>query len=127
MIQKESYVHVIDNSGVKQLLCIHVGGGFRKRYANVGDFIIASVKSIRFKKGMKIKKGDVVRAVIIRTRRVNSLRTGIVRAIKNFRNEAVLISKQNKFLGTRIFGSVRKEFRSTRLSRVVALASGFTL
>lgn len=125
MIQKGTYLNVIDNSGAKQIACLHVIGGYRKRYAGLGDLIIASVKSIRFKEGMKIKKGSVVKALIVRTKIFNKLKKEINTPVKFFNNAAVLLTNQHKFYGTKIFGAVQKTFRYTRFSKVISLSFGF--
>lgn len=124
MIQKGTYLNVVDNSGAKEISCIHIIGGYRKRYARIGDLIMASVKSIRFKEDMKIKKGDVVKAIIVRTKTMSSLKTNVTSFVKYFDNSAVLLSKQNKLVGTRIFGGIHKHFRFTRFSKILALSSG---
>lgn len=121
MIQKGTYLNVIDNSGVKQICCIHVVGGYRKRYAKIGDIVIASVKSIKFKEDMKVKKGGVVKALVVRTCVMGGLAGN---PFKHLKNDAVLLSAQNKFLGTRIFGGINKGFRYTKYSRIISLASG---
>lgn len=125
MIQKGTYLNVIDNSGVKQICCIHVSGGYRKRYAKLGELIVASVKSIRFKENMKVKKGSVVKALIVRSKIMGSLKKGVSSSVKYFENGAVLLSNNNKLIGTRIFGGIRKEFRYTKFSKIIALSSGY--
>jgi large subunit ribosomal protein L14 len=125
MIQKGSYLKVIDNSGVKQISCIHVLGGYRRRYAKIGDLITASVKSIRFKENMKVKKGAVVKALIIRSKVFFSLKKKNNSLIKHDSNAAVLLTNQYKLIGTRIFGGVLKDFRYTKFSKIVSLSSGF--
>ena len=126
MIQKGTYLNVIDNSGVKLISCIHVGEGYRKRYAKVGDVIIASVKSIRFKQNLKVKKGSVVKALIVRNTLSSILKKKVALPLKFSENAAVILnSNNNKFLSTKIFGAVFKDFRYTRFSRVLTLSSGF--
>lgn len=121
MIQKGSYLNVVDNSGVKQISCLHIVGGYRKRYAKLGDLIIASVKSIRFKEDMKVKKGSVVKALVIKTKIFNKILNS---PTKFFHNSAVLLTNQNKFYGNKIFGALSKNFRYTKYSKVISLASG---
>lgn len=124
MIQKGSYLNVIDNSGVKQICCIHVTGGYRKRYALLGDVIVASVKSIRFKEEIKLKKGSIVKALIIRTKTFDSLKTKVQSNFKFSENGAVLLNNKNKPYGTRIFGGIQKHFRYTKYSKMLTLSSG---
>lgn len=123
MIQKGTYLKVIDNSGVKQISCIHVVGGYRRRYAQIGDFILASVKSIRFKENMKVKKGAIVKALIVRSKLFRPLKRQTTHLTKYQQNAAVLLNNQYKLIGTRIFGGVAKEFRYTKFSRVLSLAA----
>lgn len=125
MIQKGTFLRVIDNSGVKQISCIHVIGGYRKRYAQLGDLIIASVKSIRYKENMKVKKGAVVKALIVRTKLFMPLKRQTTHLIKHQQNAAIIITNQHKLIGTRIFGGVLKEFRYTRFSRILSLSAGY--
>lgn len=124
MIQKGTYLNVVDNSGVKQIACIHVVGGYRKRYAKLGDLIIASVKSVRFKEDMKVKKGSVVKALVVKTKNFSELQKKIKIPVKFFDNSAILLSNQNKFYGSKIFGAVQKNFRYTKFSKVISLSSG---
>ena len=121
MIQKGTFLNVIDNSGAKSVCCIQVLNGFRKRYAFVGDTIVVSVKTLRSKRKSKIKvnKGDVLKALIVRAK---SVLPG-----KNFTffdNGVLLLNRQHKLLGTRIFGAVPFTFRFSRFLRIVSLASG---
>lgn len=125
MIQKGSYLNVIDNSGVKQIACIHVFGGYRKRYAKSGDLIMASIKSIKYKQNIKLKKGDVVRAVVVKTKVFSFLKKEIKTPIKFFENGAIILSNKNKLIGTRIFGGVNKQFRYTRYCKILSMSSGF--
>jgi large subunit ribosomal protein L14 len=124
MIQKGTYLNVIDNSGVKSICCIHVSDGYRKKYAKVGDFIIASVKSVRFKKDLKVEKGSVVKALIIRTKNLNSIKKEIKNNIKFNENCAILLTKQKKYIGTRLFGGIQKQFRYTKFSKLLSMSSG---
>ncbi len=124
MIQKGTYLNVLDNSGAKKVSCIHVFGGYRKRYAKTGDTIVVSIKSVRHsrRKKIKIKKGDVVRAVVIRTKLGKSSYSNESHSF--FDNSVVLINNQNKFFGSRVFGPISKHFRYTNCLRLVSLASG---
>ena len=125
MIQNGTYLNVIDNSGAKQVYCIKVLTGYRKRYAFMGDTVIVSVKSLRVKRRLtsKIKKGDVLKALVIRTKMPLVLSSS--ERLGFFENSVILLSKQNKLLGTRIFGSIPKFFRYTKFLRILSLSSGF--
>lgn len=124
MVQKGSYIHIIDNSGAKHVCCIHVQGGYRKRYASLGEIIICSVKTMRKKRKLasKIKKGDIVRVLLVRTNSGHLSR--YYGMIKYFENSGIIINPQNKLIGTRLFGTVPRSFRYTRHLRVVSIASG---
>lgn len=118
MIQQESKLNVADNSGAKQVLCIRVLGGTRRRYARVGDLIIASVKSAD--PNGNVKKGDVVRCVIVRTRKEVRRRDGSY--IRFDDNAAVLVNPEGEPRGTRIFGPVARELRERQFMKIVSLA-----
>ena len=118
MIQQESRLKVADNSGARELLCIRVLGGSRRRYARVGDVIIASVKEAA--PGGAVKKGDVVRAVVVRTAKETRRPDGST--IKFDENAAVIINDQGNPRGTRIFGPVARELRDRDFMRIVSLA-----
>lgn len=118
MIQAETILNVADNSGAKKLYCIKVLGGTRRRYARVGDVIVVSVKESL--PNSKVKKGDVLRAVIVRT--VKEIRRDDGSYIKFDENSAVLISPQNEPIGTRIFGPVARELRAKRFMKIISLA-----
>ncbi|ACY47749.1 50S ribosomal protein L14 [Rhodothermus marinus] len=118
MIQQESRLVVADNSGAKELLCIRVLGGSHKRYARVGDKIVASVKSVI--PGGSVKKGDVVKAVVVRTKKEYRRPDGTY--IRFDDNAAVLINNQDEPIGTRIFGPVARELRDKQFMRIVSLA-----
>ena len=125
MIQKGTYLNVIDNSGAKEVCCIHVLNGYRKRYAAIGDTIVVSIKSLRIKRRShaKIKKGEVLKALIVRTK--TNIKNYSLEQLSFLDNSAILLSRQDKLLGTRIFGSVPSYFRYTKFLRIVSLASGF--
>ncbi len=118
MIQQETRMKVADNTGAKELLCIRVIGGSKRRYANVGDVVIASVKKAT--PGGVVKKGDVVKAVIVRSQK------GVRRAdgsyIKFDENAAVLIRDDKNPRGTRIFGPVARELRDKEYMKILSLA-----
>ena len=119
MIQQESRLKVADNSGAREILCIRVLGGTRRRYAGVGDLIVASVKEAQ--PNGAVKAGDVVRAVIVRTATPVQRADGSV--IRFDENAAVLVNdKEGNPKGTRIFGPVARELRDRRFMRIVSLA-----
>ncbi len=118
MIQMQSRLSIADNSGAKEIMCIKVLGGAGRRYARVGDIIVASVKDA-IPRG-KVKKGDVVQAVVVRTASSIYRKDGSV--IRFDRNAAVIISKQGEPIGTRVFGPVTRELRSKNMMRIVSLA-----
>ncbi len=117
MIQQESYLNVADNSGARKLMCIRVLGGNR-RYANVGDVIIAVVKDAI--PNMAVKKSDVVRAVVVRTRK--GLRRDSGMSIRFDDNAAVIINADGNPKGTRVFGPVARELRDKNFTKIVSLA-----
>jgi len=118
MIQQESRLKVADNSGAKEVLCIRVLGGSRRRYASIGDMFIATVKDAI--PGAAVKKGDVVRCVVVRTAKEKRRPDGSY--IKFDENAAVLINDQLQPRGTRIFGPVGRELRDKKFMRIVSLA-----
>ena len=118
MVQQESRLKVADNTGAKELLCIRVMGGSKRRYANVGDVIVASVKSAA--PGGTVKKGDVVKAVVVRT--ISGVRRADGSYIKFDQNAAVIIKDDNQPRGTRIFGPVARELREKQFMKIVSLA-----
>ncbi len=118
MIQPYSRLRVADNTGAKSIMCINVPGGTRRRYARVGDIIVASVKQA-VPRGM-VKKGDVVRAVVVRTARPFRRPDGSY--IRFDDNAAVIITDQNNPRGTRIFGPVARELREKEFARIISLA-----
>ena len=107
-----------DNSGAKLLYCIKVLGGSRRRYASIGDVVVVSVKEAM--PNSKVKKGDVVRAVVVRTKK--EIRRPDGSYIKFDDNSAVLINQQNEPMGTRIFGPVARELRAKKFMKIVSLA-----
>ena len=118
MIQMTSVLDVADNSGAKKVFCIKVLGGSRRRYASIGDIIIVSIREAI--PGAKVKKGEVARAVIVRTKRELARPDGSY--IKFDGNSAVLINKENEPIGTRIFGPVARELRAKRFMKIISLA-----
>ena len=118
MIQVESRLRVADNTGAKELLCIRVLGGSGRRYANIGDIIVASVKDAT--PGGVVKKGDVVKAVVVRTVKGTRRKDGSY--IKFDENAAVIIRDDLNPRGTRIFGPVARELREKHFMKIVSLA-----
>ena len=118
MIQMQSVLDVADNSGAKKVFCIKVLGGSRRRYASVGDVIVVSIREAI--PNSKVKKGDVARAVIVRTAKQIARSDGSF--IRFDGNSAVLINKENEPIGTRIFGPVARELRAKRFMKIVSLA-----
>ena len=118
MIQMQSYLKVADNSGAKELMCIRVLGGTRRRYANIGDVVVASVKKAT--PGGVVKKGDVVKAVIVRS--AKGLRRSDGTYIRFDENAAVIIKDDKNPRGTRIFGPVAKELREKDYLKILSLA-----
>jgi large subunit ribosomal protein L14 len=118
MIQVQSLLDVADNSGAKKLFCVKVIGGNQRRYASVGDVIVVSVKEAM--PHSKIKKGEVMRAVIVRTKKEVNRPDGSF--IRFDTNSAVLLNKQNEPVGTRIFGPVARELRARNFMKIVSLA-----
>ena len=118
MIQVETILEVADNSGAKKVQCIKVLGGSKRRYASVGDVIVVSVKTA-IPRG-KVKKGEVAKAVVVRTKQAVSRKDGS--SIRFDSNAAVLISNQGEPIGTRIFGPVTRELRGRNYMKIVSLA-----
>jgi len=118
MIRQETILNVADNSGAKRLLCIRVLGGTRRRYARVGDIITVSVK-VAIPGGI-VKKGQVARAVVVRTRKETRRNDGSY--IRFDENAAVIINENKEPVGTRIFGPVARELRDKRFMKIISLA-----
>ena len=118
MIQQESRLKVADNSGAREVLCIRVLGGSGRRYAYVGDVIVATVKDAT--PGGGVKKGEVVKAVVVRTKKENRRPDGTY--IRFDENACVIIDDQKQPRGTRIFGPVARELRDKKFMRIVSLA-----
>jgi large subunit ribosomal protein L14 len=118
MIQNQTQLNVADNSGAKKVFCIRVLGGTRRRYARIGDIIIVSVKEAI--PNAKVKKGDVMKAVVVRTKKEISRPDGTY--IKFDDNSAVLINQQREPVGTRIFGPVARELRAKNFMKIISLA-----
>ncbi len=118
MIQMQTRLDVADNSGARSVMCIKVLGGTRRRYATIGDVIVVSVKDAS--PNSKVKKGDIMKAVIVRTAKEVNRHDGTYIRFDN--NSAVLINNQNEPVGTRIFGPVARELRSKNFMKIISLA-----
>ena len=118
MIQQETKLDVADNSGAKRVQCIKVLGGSRRKTAGVGDVIVVSLKEAQ--PGQRVKKGEVTRAVIVRT--AKEIRRPDGSALRFDRNAAVIVNRQNEPVGTRIFGPVTRELRGRNFMKIVSLA-----
>ena len=118
MIQMQTYLKVADNSGAKELMCIRILGGTRRKYANIGDVVVCSVKKAT--PGGVVKKGDVVKAVIVRS--AKGLRRADGTYIRFDENAAVIIKEDKNPRGTRIFGPVAKELREKDYMKILSLA-----
>ena len=118
MVQQETRLKVADNTGAKEILCIRVMGGSTRRYANIGDVIVATVKEAT--QGGVVKKGDVVKAVVVRS--VKGARRKDGSYIKFDENAAVIIKDDQTHKGTRIFGQVARELREKKFMKIVSLA-----
>ena len=118
MIQMQTYLKVADNTGAKELMCIRVLGGSRKRYANIGDVVVASVKKAA--PGGQVKKGEVVKAVIVRS--AKGLRREDGTYIRFDENAAVIIKEDKNPKGTRIFGPVARDLREKEYMKILSLA-----
>ena len=118
MIQGESYLKVADNTGAKEIHCIRVLGGSRRKYGNIGDVIVASVRKAA--PGGTVKKGDVVKAVIVRTKRGVRREDGTY--VRFDENAAVIIKEDKNPRGTRIFGPVARELRDKEFMKILSLA-----
>jgi len=118
VIQMQSTLDVADNSGAKKVMCIKVLGGSKRKYASIGDVIVVSIKEAI--PGAKVKKGEVAKAVIVRTAKEIARPDGSY--IRFDSNSAVLINKDNEPIGTRIFGPVARELRAKRFMKIISLA-----
>jgi large subunit ribosomal protein L14 len=118
MIQMQTNLDVADNSGARRVMCIKVLGGAKRRYASVGDKIVVSVKEA-IPRG-RVKKGDVLQAIVVRTSQANKRKDGSV--IRFDKNAAVIVNKQSEPIGTRIFGPVPRELRAKNHMKIISLA-----
>jgi len=124
MIQQQTILKVTDNSGAKTVRCIKVPGGFKKKIAKLGDIIIVSIQKLRNKAKLnsKVKKKEVYKALIIRTKAIHSKKTGI--ALKFDENAVVLINKQGNPIGTRILGPIPKILQKKAFQKFISIANG---
>lgn len=125
MIQKGTYLHVVDNSGAKLVQCIHLYGGYRKNYASIGDVILVSIKSLkRGRSGElgKIKKGEVLKGLVVSTKTSFVTFSGFSK--KFAINGIILLNEQQKQIGTRIFIPMLKFFRGTRHLKLLSISTG---
>jgi large subunit ribosomal protein L14 len=118
MVQTTTTLDVADNSGAKKVMCIRVLGGTKRKYASIGDVIVVSIKEAI--PNAKVKKGEVAKAVIVRTKKEVSRQDGSY--IRFDSNSAVLVDKDNEPVGTRIFGPVARELRAKRFMKIISLA-----
>jgi len=122
MIQPKTVLSVSDNSGAKSAICIKVLGGYKKRYAKVGDYIIVSINSVKNRSLSKVRKGDVFKAIVFRTKKNYTFKDGST--IFFSENCISLVTKQGSPIGTRILGPVLKDFRKKKLSKFISISSG---
>jgi large subunit ribosomal protein L14 len=124
MIQKGTFLKVIDNSGAKNVCCIRIVSNQKYRYAYTGDILLVSVKKLRAKRrfASKVKKGQLVRALVVRTKKKNSYFSGD--NLSFFENSVILFKKNNKLIGTRIFGLLPRSLRYSQYMRLLALCAG---
>jgi large subunit ribosomal protein L14 len=124
MIQVGTFLNVVDNSGGRKVQCIKISFGYRQKYAGIGAVVLVSVKSLRTKRRAtsKVRKGDIFKALIVKTKVKKSFFSG--ESMQFLENSVILLNRQNKVLGSRIFGSIPGIFRSSRHLRVVSLCAG---
>jgi large subunit ribosomal protein L14 len=125
MLQIGTILNVVDNTGAKNVKVIKINPGFKRRYAFLTDTVLVSIKVLRTKRRetIKIKKGEVLKALVIRTKTSKIFFSGDF-FFKSKNYSVILLTKQNKILGTRIFGSVSKKFRETKFIKILTLCSG---
>jgi large subunit ribosomal protein L14 len=125
MIQSGTFLNSLDNSGAKKLICIKIlNSGYKQRYASIGSTILVSIKTIRFSKNVKVKKGELHKAIVIKTKKETF---SSLNYKKYFENSAVLLNKKNKLIGTRIFGFIPKKFKYSKYLKLLTMSSGISL
>jgi len=125
MLQTGTILNVIDNSGAKKIMCIKgVNPGYKQRYIYLGSMVLVSIKSIRYSKNIRVKKGEIHKALVVRTK---NYKKSFYNYRKYFENSAVLLNKHNKFLGTRIFGVIPKEFKYSKYLKALTISAGYSL
>jgi large subunit ribosomal protein L14 len=124
MIQQQTILKVSDNSGAKTVKCFKVLGGFKKKYATLGDTVVVSVQKLRnkFKKTSKVKKGEIYKALIIRTKTKHRKKDGLEIIFNE--NSVVLLNKQNNPVGTRIIGPIPKLFKKKKFQKFISISAG---
>lgn len=124
MIQQQTVLKVSDNSGAKKATCIKVLGGFKKRFAFLGDVIVVSISELRNrdKQTSKVKKGDIYKAIIIRTKTKQTSKDGCTVSFSN--NAISLLNKQGKPISTRVMGPILKHFKKENLSKIINISAG---
>jgi large subunit ribosomal protein L14 len=127
MIQSGTYLKVVDNTGAKIVACLKVQGGYRKRYASVGDIILVSIKTLRSKRreSVKVKKGEMYKALILRVKANSPFFCGDS-TVNPSMPSVVLLNKNNKLVGTRIFGSISRDFKCSKYLKIFSLSSGMS-
>jgi len=126
MIQNGTIVNVVDNSGARLAMCIKVITGFKRRYAYNGDIVLVAIKSLRLKRrfASKVLKGEMHKAVVIRTKTKLKKNSNSEDSITFLENSVILLNKQFKFIGTRIFGALPSSLRFTKFLKAISLSSG---
>lgn len=125
MIQQQTLLNVSDNSGAKTAKCIKVLGGFKKKFSKIGDMIVISIQKLRNKTkiNLKVKKGEIYKAIIIKTKKPLKIKDGTY--LRFSYNSVCLLNKQHKLLSTRILGPIPKKFRKNKFIKLASLSSGF--
>lgn len=126
MIQSGSFLNVIDNSGAKKLFCIKIlNSGYKQRYGRIGCVVLASVKKVKFSKNIKVKKGELHKALIIKTNNITFSKS--INYRRYFENAAILLNKKNKLLGTRIFDKIPKQLKYSKYLKILTLSAGISI
>lgn len=126
MIQMGTYLNVVDNSGAKKVMCLKLNrGGYKQCFAYPGSVILVSIKKIKFSSNLKVKKGEIHKALIIRTK--NKIKNLSYNYKKYFENSVILLNKNNKLLGTRVFGLIPKFFKYSKFLKIITVSAGVSL